>query len=401
MLYSQGKTDCSPCDVNYDGSRLDILHNHFQKLIDNNEIYCAMYGMSRKGRLFAHGGVGYKTYKKDPEVPVSPTDVQYIASITKTFTGVAVMKLFEDGVTRLDTPVGEILPQFNAPPFNKITLYQLLTHTSGMHPDGGCFPNEHNHGGYWHFIQTAYEAHKNNKAEDKGEFDWLAAALAFGVRDVPGRQWMYSSFGFVVLGEVISKLTGVNCHDYIVDNICKPLGLNDTGFELTADRAKRYIIQGERAEKYIEGVISGSPVEDEDDKLWNTVPSTGGGMHSSVLDLIRYGNMMLNKGTLDGVRILGRKAVEKMTKISIQIPDYCWDSNGELRSYGIGFDHRNGPQFCFSDSTYMHEGAGACALYIDPEEEMVAAWIVPFGPTDAWCSKAMFNTVNIMWSGIK
>ena len=400
MLYAQGNTECSPRDIGYDEGRLELLKNHFRTLVDDNEIYCATYCISRKGKVFAHGGIGYKTYAKDPAIPVSPTDIHYIASVTKTFAGIAIMKLFEDGITRLDVPVGEILPQFGKPPFDKITLFHLLTHTSGMHPDGGCFPNEYNHGGYWHFINNAYEAYKNDKSADKGDFDWIAAALAFGVRDVPDSQWMYSSFGFVILGEVISKLTGINCHKYIEDNICKPLGLTDTGFDLTPEAARRYIIHGEWSEKYVEGLISGNPIVEDGDELWSKIPSTGGGMHSTTQDLVRYGNMVLNKGTLDGTRILGRKAVEKMTKFAVQKPDFCWTSNGTLRSYGIGFDHRNGPQFSFSDSTVMHEGSGACAVYIDPEEELVAAWITPFVNRDLWSVRAMYSTVNIIWSGI-
>jgi hypothetical protein len=90
-----------------------------------------------------------------------------------------------------------------------------------------------------------------------------------------------------------------------------------------------------------------------------------------------------------------------MTKIQISKPDFCWGGNGSIRNYGIGFDHRNGPQFIFSDNTYMHEGAGACALYIDPDEELVAAWISPFVDRDKWCNNAMYNTVNVIWSGLR
>jgi CubicO group peptidase (beta-lactamase class C family) len=399
MLYTKGETQCSPGDVGFSDKRLELLNNHFQKLVDDNEIYCATYCLSRKGKVFAHGGVGYKTYKKDPNLLVSPTDTHYIASITKTFAGIAIMKLVEDGVTRLDVAVGEILPQLNAPPFNGITLYHLLTHTSGMHGDGGCFPSPHN-GSYWHFISTAYQAYLNDKSADKGEFDWIAAALAYGVRMVPDKEWIYCSFGFVLLGEIITKLTGVNCHKWIEDNICKPLGLSSTGFDITKDMAKRYIIHDEESSKHIEGVISGNKVVEEGDELWDTIPSTGGGMSSSVWDLVRYGNMVLHNGTFDGVRIIGRKAVEKMTNIAIQKPDFCWGGSGGLRSYGIGFDHRNGPAFSFSGDTFMHEGSGACALYIDPKEDLVASWIAPFVNRDTWCTRAMYSTVNVIWSGL-
>jgi len=398
MLYTQGKIECNPIEVDYDEGRLETLKGHFQKLVDDNEIYGATYCLSRGGKVFAHGGIGYKTYKKDPNQLVAPTDVHYIASMTKTFAGVAIMKLVEDGVLSLATAVGEILPQFKEPPFNGITIFHLLTHTSGMHADGGCFPNAHNQGGYWHFVMNAYEAWKNDKNKNKGEFDWVSAALAHGVRMEPDQQWMYCSFGFPILGLIIEKATGINSHQYIMDNIVKPLGMDFTGFDVTLEMAKKYMLQSKEEEKYIDNIIKGKPEKNDD--IWSKVPSLGGGMSSTVWDIARYGNMVLYDGTFDGVRIMGRKAVEKMTDFAVRKPDYCWGSGGKIRGYGIGFDHRNGTEFSFSESTVMHEGAGACALYIDPEEEFVATWIVPFVDMSTWSTRAMYNTVNVIWSGL-
>ncbi|MCL2051237.1 MAG: beta-lactamase family protein [Lachnospiraceae bacterium] len=397
MLYTKGEIECSPLDVEYDEKRLDVLNSHFQKLVDDNEIYCATYCLARYGKVFAHGAVGYKTYHKDPAVLVSPTDIHYIASMTKTFAAVAIMKLFEDGLLSLATKVGDILPQFNGPPFNGITIFHLLTHTSGMHPDRGCFPNDHNNGGYWHFVNMAYEAWKSKESSGfKEPFDWISAALSTGVRLEPDQQWMYSSFGFCILGEIIEKVTGIHSHQYLEDNILKPLGLTDTAFDLTPAMAKRYIIHGAEAEKDVADVLAGKAYQK--DAPWDKIPSLGGGLVSTVWDAVRFGNMVLNNGTFDGVRILGRRAVEKMTDVAIKKPNYCWGSN-EIRSYGIGFDHRNGNEFSFSAETVMHEGAGACALYIDPVEGLVASWIVPFVKPD-WNAKAMYNTVNIIWSGL-
>jgi CubicO group peptidase (beta-lactamase class C family) len=399
MLYKQGKVECKPVDVDYNEERLEVLKNHFNALIEDNQIYNAVYCISRRGKVFAHGAIGYETYKKDPKQAVSPTDIQYIASMTKPFTGVAVMKLFEDGLILLDTPVGEILPQFDSPPFNTITVSHLLTHSSGMHPDGWCFPNRHNYGSYWRFVETAYEAYKNDKSKKKEPFDWIAAALAFGVREKPGKEWMYCSFGFVILGEIIRKISGVHPHEYIINNICKPLGMKDTTFKLTPAMAKRYIIQNKDSEKYAADTISGK--QKIKDPPWDDIPETGGGMKSTVWDAVRFGNMVLGNGTFNGTRIMGRKAVEKMTDFAVKLPDYCWGAPGTLRGHGLGFDHRNSGWFSFSENTVMHEGYGACALYVDPTEELVASWFAPSVNTDIWCQKAMYGTVNVIWSGLK
>jgi len=397
MLYTQGKTDCKPHEAGYNEQRLEVLKNHFQKLIDDGEIQCATYCISRKGKVFAHGAIGKKSFRKDDDTPVQPDSIRWIASITKVFTAVAVMKLAEDGLIRLDSLVSEVLPQFNTPPYNGVTLFQLLTHTSGMHTDGGCFDNKYQTN-YWKMIEDAYKLCDDDKKKD---FDWIEAALGTignGFRMKPDTEWAYCSFGFVILGTLIEKITGMSSHKYIEDNICKPLGLKDTSFDSTPEKAKRYIITDEESEKFSKDIING--VYEPHwigEKLM--IPSTGGGLESTSYDVNRFGNMMLFGGTLDGARILGRKAVEKMTSIAIALPNYCWNTNEKTRTYGIGFDMRNGPAFTFSNGTYMHEGAGACSLCIDPKEELAAAWIVPFAK-EGWFSRALINVQNIIWSGI-
>jgi serine-type D-Ala-D-Ala carboxypeptidase len=397
MLYTQGKTDCKPGDVGYNEQRLDVLNRHLQRVIDDGEIQCATYCVSRKGKVFAHGAIGKKSFRKDDNTPVQPDSVRYIASATKPFTAVAIMKLVEDGVMRLDQPVGEILPQFNTPPYNGVTPFQLLTHTSGMHSDDGCFENKYQ-SSYWKLIDDAYKLCESGK---KNEFDWIAAALGTigsGLRVKPDTEWAYCSFGFVVLGAVIEKLTGIHAHKFIEDNICKPLGLKDTTFNITAEMAKRYIITDEELEKYVNDKINGTYKPQWIGEKLN-IPSTGGGLEGTSYDLNRFGNMMLFGGTLDQVRVLGRKSVERMTTISSSLPNYTWNGKEKERYYGIGFDMRNGPAFTFSQGTFMHEGSGACSLYIDPKEELVAAWLVPFAK-EGWFSRALFNVQNIIWSGL-
>ena len=174
--------------------------------------------------------------------------------------------------------------------------------------------------------------------------------------------------------------------------------MKDTTFKIDSDKKDRWIIQTERREKRIFPETS----EDNSDEFWSRIPGTGGGLNSTAYDLTIFGNCILNKGTLNGVRILGRKAVEKMTTMAIHnIPDYCWGANTPSRGYGVGFDMRQGSAFTFSKGTYNHEGSGASALYIDPVEELVAAWFVPWVNPDEWHAEALWNVINIIWSGIK
>lgn len=395
MLFTKGIIECEPSEVGYNEKRIPVLHEHFQRCIDNGELVCATYCVARKGKVFMHGAVGKHSYKSDDDRPASPDDIQYIASITKLFTAVAIMQLVENGITRLNVPVGEILPMFNTPPFNKITLFHLLTHTSGLHPDLTCFENKHRHSP-WKLIERGYKIHNSNN----GEYDWIAASLSEGVRMEPGKEWAYCSFGFVYLGAVIEKLTGIRAEKYIEDNIVKPLGMKDTSFKIPKEKAERVIVQNEESEEWIKGIKSQKETDNIVESVLDRIPRTSGLLNSTVYDLALFGNMLLNHGTFNGVRIIGRKSLEKMTSPNIRnLPNYCWGVNENDRWYGIGFDMRRAPEFTFSDTSYFHEGAGTCALYIDPTEELVAAWIAPYAKP-GWHANPVFNTQNVIWSGL-
>lgn len=388
MQHTVGKVDCSPADVGFDESRVEALHHHFARLMDENKLQGASYCVSRGGKIFLHGAVGRRSCLDDDETPMRPDDIQFVASVTKVFTATAIMQLAEDGLVRLGQPVGEILPQFGTPPFDKITLLHLLTHSSGMHPDYGCFPNKYELT-YWGAVENAYKLHD---AESEEPFDPIAAALAVGVRDEPDRQWMYSTFGFVVLGWVIEKVTGRSAHSFIEDRVAAPLGLTDTFFTPPSDRLDRYMVTPwftGRIEKARRG----------EDIFWG-IPGTGGGMSSTPYDLNRFGNAFLGGGQLDGIRILGRKTVERMTTSVVTLPNHCWDAGGQARRYGVGWDMVDRAEFTFSDSTYLHEGAGYVQLIVDPREELVSAVFVPYTPEDVWIPEALINTQNVIWSGL-
>ena len=387
MQHTAGKVDCSPADVGFDENRVDALHRHFQRLMDEKKIQGASYCISRRGQVFLHGAVGPHSYLDD-ETPMRPDDIQFVASMTKVFTATVIMQLVEEGLVRLNQAVGEILPQFDTPPFDKINLFHLLTHTSGMHPDWGCLPNKYELT-YWGAVHSAHKRHDPESAEP---FDPISAALALGVRDEPDRQWLYSTFGFVVLGWVIEKVTGRSAHAVIEDRIAAPLGLADTFFTPPQEKLDRYMVTpwfADRIDKAKRG----------EDIFWG-LPATGGGMSSTPYDLNRFGNAFLNGGELDGARILGRKAVEKMTAPVSSLPSYCWGAGGQLRRYGIGFDKADRVEFTYSDSTFCHEGAGYVQLIVDPQEELVSSVFMPYTESDVFHPDAQFSTQNVIWSGL-
>jgi CubicO group peptidase (beta-lactamase class C family) len=390
------KTPFAPEDVAYDGSRIDALNKHLQRLIDANELQAACYCLSRDGKVFANAALGKLSFRKDDPREMRPDTVQHIASISKLVCAAAIFKLAEDGMLRLNQTAGSVLKEMNVAPYKDITLAHLLSHTSGLNPDPGCFENSY-YKPFWHYIATMKKV------------SWLEAGLSIGMRSKPGTEWAYCTFGYLILGEVISRVSGVNVHDFIAKEIFSPCGMADTAFAFRAPAGpaetekrlgllKRMSILDEETEKRIAGVLEG---KEQKPSPFDDIPYTGYGIMSTTLDLVKFGTMLMNQGSISGKRVLGRRTVSRMTErfTGPEVLDFCWGSGGVERPYALGPDRRRTADNLFSQSAYFHEGAGGCSLVIDPEERMVGSWFVPF-VGDAWNAAAIYGSGAVIWSGL-
>lgn len=382
-------TPYTPEEAGYDGQRLNVLNEHFLKMMEKNEIQGASYCLSLEGKVFADTAVGKLSCSETDERPLKPDTIHRIFSITKLFCAVAVFQLVEDGKLRLDQTVGEFLEEFKAPPFNKINIAHLLSHTSGLAPDWGCFENKY-YKSAWDFIE---------QMKDMKDISWIEAALSCGMRTQPGEEWAYCSFGYIILGEIITRVTGIFSHDYITEYIVKPCEMHDTGWEPDIGKSDRYVVRNERFEKYLASLVSG---EKKDMGIWERIPATWNGIYSTTADLIKFGTMLLNNGSYNGKRIIGRKALEKMTSVytTPDIKDYCWNSGGVYHRFGLGPDLKYNTATLYSPETFFHEGYGTCCLTIDPAEKLVAVWFAIF-TGDSWYAHAINNVSAIMWSGLR
>lgn len=383
------KTDFTPSEVDYDESRIAVLNDFFEDMITQKKIIAANYCLAKDGKVFANKAIGKLSFREEDNRVQRPDTIQQIASITKLFTAVAIWKLAEDGKLRVNQMVLDFIPEFKEKPFDGINIAHLLSHTSGMHPDEGCFPNKY-FTSPWEYIDTIRSG------------NWIADGLKVGMRKQPGEEWAYCSFGYAILGEIITRASGQFADDYIMEHIIKPCGLKDTGFSIDKETALRMNFKNERDEKRVNEILQGSDKDDEEDSYWKNIPRTAGGLYSTAYDLCRFGIMLGQNGSIDGNRIIGRKALEKMTVLytTVEIKDYCWNAGGVIRKYGLGPDLRCTEASLYSDRTYFHEGAGGCSLIIDPVEKLVAAWFVPF-VNGAWYSEPLNNAAAVMWSGLK
>lgn len=384
MILQRGYIDETPELVGYDSSRIKALNTHLWKMIDDGRLMGASYCIAKEDKIIANNALGYSSYKRDKGKLMMPDTVMRAASVTKLVTVVAIFKLVEDGYIRPDEKMSMYIPQMDKEPFQDITIAQVLSHSSGL-----TFGSDEKTNPYAYIEKCK-----------RGD-DWIEAGLKAGITCKPGEQWIYSTFGYLLLGALIKNVTGIRAEDYIVINILEPLGMKDSSFRPGPELGKRHLIQFENQEKYIDNVINGIREPDEEESIWRDVPQTGGGLHSTAMDLSRFARMLCNGGRLGNTRILGKMSIEKMrTRYLFNVPDYCWGGNNQNRLYGMGPDLRRGDAIITSPDFFFHEGWGYLSVVIDPRENLNAVWLVPYTDGDIWLPESLLNVKNVIWSGI-
>ncbi|PRX29303.1 CubicO group peptidase (beta-lactamase class C family) [Orenia metallireducens] len=379
------KTNYTPKDVDFSSKQIDVLDSHLKNLVKENRLQGASYLISRDDKIFVNKSMGKLRAEKDDNRDLMPGSIRRVASVTKLFTSVAMMQLVEQGIIRIDQLVMEILEEFDKPLFNKVTIFHLLTHTSCIFPDPDAYFEPYPASWGWY-----------------NEEKWIEEILRGHTRLNLGKEWSYSSACFAILGEIISRKSGMLYEDYVAENILKPLGMEDSTFFVNDDledieaikiKFDRICFNREVSEQEIEKWI-----EDMKNRPKWAVPAAGGGLFSTLEDLQKFGQMLLNKGRYNNKQIISRKSVEAMTRNQLKdVKDYCWDAGGAEKEYGLGFRvHSN--FHLLSPGTFSHEGAGLCGLFMDPVENIVFAYICPL--VDEWVPEAVNNQVNIVWSGI-
>lgn len=388
----KGTVNFTANEANYDGDRLEILDEHFRKMLKKEEILCAGYALSRNGKMFANNALGDLDYSDRGGKKLLPTSQFAIASITKVFTAVAILKLVEDGLITLDQPVASIIPEFKARPFDRIQILHLLNHTSGLLPEEGTLPNDCYVNWYEHL-------------KDDNDTDWIWCILKCGMRTEPGTEWCYSTAGYLILGEIVTRVSGEKYSEYVTKYILTPCEMTNSTFKKFSVNPDTIYIRDEWMKKRYDALRNNEITEEQIEKSNNDIiPPSGGGLISTCEDLIKFGNMLINYGTYNGKRVIGRKALEAMFRNTTNpnLRNWAWDAGGAYKAYGVGID-----MYTWADKSQLitpglltHEGYGPSCLMIDPEEKFVAVWSAQFKNYDVWYPQALRNVASIMWSGI-
>lgn len=282
-----------------------------------------------------------------PEVPMRRDAVFFLASITKVFTGVAVLMLQDEGRLDVNDPVAKYLPEFadlktDAGEPAQITVAHLLTHMSGLVD----------------VERTVY-----GRVVDLRQL--LAAQVPLAATTVlPGRRWSYNSFAFDVAGRIVEVVSGQTFDAFLEDRLLGPLGMRDTTFYPDAAQQRRlagfYEKNRHTGALELRATWSGLPLP----VRGRFPPLPGGGLFSTAEDLARFCRLLLQRGELDGRRYLSERAFQLLTTIQ------TGDEPAGSRGWGFGAGVIRGPGDGLagevSPGSFGHSGASGCLLIVDP-----------------------------------
>jgi CubicO group peptidase (beta-lactamase class C family) len=250
-------------------------------LADNKLPGCVVT-IGRRDRVIFQKAYGMR--QVDPERKAMTVDTVFdLASLTKPIaTATSIMVLVDRGRIALDEPVLHFLPELWMKEKRTITARQLLTHVSG-------FPAE-----------TIYEDYKH------GRTDVLRRLANTALITPPGTRFTYSDIGFLILEDVVARVSKKDIAAFATDNVCRPLGMKDTGYRPGPELQSRIA-----PTEYRDGSLIAGDVHDPRAHFLGGVAGHAG-LFSTANDLVRYAQMILNEGELSGVRVFSRETVRAM-----------------------------------------------------------------------------------------
>lgn len=328
------------------------------------------------------------------DAAVADEDSLYrLYSQTKPVTGVAAMKLVEDGVLTLDTPISEFLPQFRemrvlteardlnqtVPATTAITMRHLITHTSGLtyhineRPGAGPLPTAYRLAG----IKTGGSAELTQPGEQPICMNLTELCDRLGALPLqrePGTAWEYAT-GLDVAGAVIERASGRKFDVYLKENFFEPLGMADTDFYVPAEKWARFVTNYTYSSD--RGVYDAVPdMTPETYGSPNRMQCGGSGLVSSARDFSKWAGMLLNGGAQGNTRVLSRESVA-MAMSDLMPRGAVYDSWGRgAQGFGAGGSVTTSGSQYNKVGTFSWGGAAGTDFWVDPSNEIYAGMMI-------------------------
>jgi len=378
-----------------DAARLARIDEHLKnRYVDAGKIAGCQVAVVRRGNVAHYSELGLAD--RERRLPVGQDTIWRIYSMTKPITGVALMTLYERGHFQLSDPVSRFIPSWRSmkvaeksgdgavrlvDPVRPISIRDVLMHMSGL--------------GYGRDnLDLNLESEDGKIKAPSTRFDSLEDMVerqaGWPLRFQPGTRWLYS-FGTDVCARLVEIISGRRFDQYLDEEVFGPLGMRDTAFHVDDDRAPRFAsLYGRNSRKEL--VL----LDDPQDSTYRKPPaflSGGGGLVSTLGDYLRFCQMLLGGGELDGRRVLGRKTVELMTVNHLpgggSMSDFALPGGyGEVGFDGMGFGLTmavsKGPAqtgIVGSPGEYMWGGAASTVFWVDPAEDLLVVFMTQLLPS--------------------
>ena len=373
----------SPENAGMSSEKLARVKSSVQALIDNEKMAGASIIVARKGKIVLSETFGMMDKKANKSM--QPDTIFCIYSMSKPITSVAAMMLYEQGKLKLDDPISKYIPEFKGlkvysesgkldDQVRQMSVRDLLRHTSGL--TYGFFGNT--------AVDKMYMA--NGVLNRKSSLQAMINKLSgIPLLYQPGTKWHYS-VSTDVLGYLVQKVSGQPLNEFFRQNIFEPLDMKDTAFYVPNEKVNRF------AACYGPGQNGGLRIVDEPTqsryRTRANLFSGGGGLVSTARDYMRFSQMLLNKGQLDGKRLLRSETVEMMT--SNQLPDSVKRCDGE--GFGLGFSVRlrDGR---FPQGEYGWGGAASTHFWISPKDELIVIALSQYMPFSSQLQNAVKSII--------
>ena len=382
-----------PAQAGMSAQRLEVITEVFKREIEQGKLPGTVMMVARKGRLVFEQSLGMQD--KERGAPMRRDAIFRLYSMSKPMVSVAAMMLVEDGKLLLTDPVSKYLLQMKgmqvsvaktdtefakvtytkATAEREMTVYDLLRHTAGL-AYGEITANAP--------VKEAYAkaalfnpGAREFDSRDMTPAEQVERLAAAPLAHQPGTVWEYS-LASDVLGRVVEAVSGKRMGEFLSERIFAPLKMADTAFWLAPDKLKRL------AQPLPVDPVSGVANNLIDVSAQPKNDSGGAGAVGTASDYLRFGQMLLNGGQLDGARILSRPTVTLMTSDHIGTRISAPVTAGELLlgvpgyAFGLGFAVRQGPGIAAvpgSTGEFMWGGYAGTYFWVDPKEELVGVYM--------------------------
>jgi CubicO group peptidase (beta-lactamase class C family) len=373
-----------PESVGFSSEQLKQLDVAMQDIVDKKHLAGIVTMLARHGQVVQHKAFGYQTIES--KTPMQLDSIVRIYSMTKPITGAAMMMLYEEGKWKPSDPIAKYIPEFAnlkvfvgmdkdgkpilEAPHHAPTMAELMSHNAGF--TYGIFGNTP--------VDKMYQADNPLNAPSLQAFIDKMAKLPLLYQ--PGEKWVYS-VSVDIQGYLVEKLSGKTFPQFLQERIFDPLGMKDTAFLVPENKLSRVatIYAWDGAKK----ALAPQPNDPLISKMPG-LPSGGGGLYSTAADYMRFAQMMLNGGELEGQRLLKASSVALMrtnvlndttlaSKSGLGVV-HSEGASGLQPGLGFGFDfavisNPSGLKSSVGKGTFWWWGVAGTWFWIDPTNDVV------------------------------